>query len=65
VLRQIAVAWYWVREFFGENAYERYVAEWQARHAGMPPDSTHRMLTQREFFSSWIERRYGVTTGRC
>jgi uncharacterized short protein YbdD (DUF466 family) len=61
----LRTAWYWLREFFGENAYARYVADWQARHAGMPPTGEHRLLTEREFFSNWIEQRYGSASGRC
>ena len=61
--RQLA---YWVHEFFGENAYPRYVAAWQARH-GSTSDSRaeHRLLTEREFFNQRLERTYGGDFQRC
>ena len=57
---------YWVREFFGENAYPRYVAAWQTQHGSTPEGSAdHRLLTEREFFSQRLERMYGGDVQRC
>jgi uncharacterized short protein YbdD (DUF466 family) len=57
---------YWVREFFGENAYPRYVAAWQARRAGSADGGEeHRLLTAREFFKQRLERTYGGDVQRC
>jgi uncharacterized short protein YbdD (DUF466 family) len=66
----MAASWrrvgYWVREFLGENAYSRYVATWQARHGGAAePGEEHRLLTEPEFFSLRLERRYGSGASRC
>lgn len=54
---------YWVREFFGENAYPRYVAAWRKQHA--EASAEHRLLTEREFFSQRLERMYGSDIQRC
>ncbi len=64
---------YWIREFFGENDYARYVAEWNARpieseagsSSGAPGGSEHRLLTEREFFSERCRVRYGSGVQRC
>ena len=60
---------YWIREFLGENDYERYVAEWQARHAAMPSthagENEHRLLTPREFFRERCAVKYGSGVQRC
>ena len=63
----LRAGWYWLRELFGENAYARYVADWHARHAGADVEALgeHRLLSEREFFSDWVERRYGSASGRC
>jgi hypothetical protein len=37
----LRAAWFWLRELFGENAYARYVADWQARHAGTQAVGEH------------------------
>jgi uncharacterized short protein YbdD (DUF466 family) len=59
-------AGYWVREFLGENAYPRYVAAWQARHGeAAEPSEEHPLLTEREFFSLRLERKYGGGALRC
>ena len=54
---------YWVREYFGENAYPRYVAAWQASLS----DTSQRppLLTEREFFSQRLERTFGGDAPRC
>lgn len=56
---------YWVREFFGENDYARYVAEWQARHAELAPDETHHLMTEREFFDYQLQVKFGGAIQRC
>ncbi len=64
---------YWIREFFGENDYARYVAEWKARHgeseggvsSSVPAGREHRLLTEREFFSERCRVRYGSGVQRC
>ena len=58
---------HWTREFFGENEYPRYVAEWQARHATIPAELApgHRLLTAREFFDDRLRIRYGGGVNRC
>ena len=77
LLERLGGAWraarYWVREFFGENDYARYVADWQARHTGgeagmactLPAGAEHRMMTEREFFSYRLQIRYGNGVQRC
>lgn len=60
-----ASARYWVREFFGENDYARHVAEWQARHAGIEPDGTHHLMSEREFFEYRLKIKYGGVIQRC
>ena len=63
---------YWVREYFGENDYAQYVAEWQARHpaggtatpnALEPPG--HHLMTEREFFTYRLGIKYGTNFQRC
>jgi uncharacterized short protein YbdD (DUF466 family) len=64
---------YWIREFFGENDYARYLGEWRARHVtGEPGSSTgarvgseHRPLTEGEFFAERCRVRYGGGVQRC
>jgi uncharacterized short protein YbdD (DUF466 family) len=61
---------YWVREFFGENDYARYVAEWRAAHGGIEPAAAdpaagHRLLTEREFFADRCRLKYGTGVQRC
>lgn len=56
---------YWVREFVGENDYARYVAEWQAKHAGLECADGHRPMTEREFFAYRTELKFGGVVQRC
>ena len=56
---------HWTREFFGENDYPRYVAEWQARHSIRSAEPGHRLLTAREFFNERLRIRYGGGVNRC
>ena len=59
---------FWVREFLGENDYERYVAEWHARHSATPPDAgdaEHRLMTPREFFRERCAVKYGSVQRCC
>jgi uncharacterized short protein YbdD (DUF466 family) len=62
---------YWIREFFGENDYPRYVAEWRASHgdergAGAGSgESGHRLMTEREFFAERLRVKHGGTVQRC
>lgn len=69
LLGELTARWrtvrYWVREYFGENEYARYVAAWQARHAGMDGDGEHRMMTAREFFDHRLAVKYGGVIQRC
>lgn len=66
-LAALRAAWWWVREFFGEHEYERYLADWQARHPGLDPATAgpHRPMTRREHFDFRLEIRYGGTIQRC
>ena len=71
--RRFDTARYWVREFFGENEYARYVADWQARHAAgdhpeacsLVPGGEHRMMSEREFFDYRLNIKYGGAIQRC
>jgi uncharacterized short protein YbdD (DUF466 family) len=60
---------YWIREFFGENDYARYVADWNARHpeggAAAAHGGGHRLLTEREFFDERLRIKYGGGVQRC
>lgn len=56
---------YWIREYFGENAYPRYLAEWQVDHAGRPQDDVHQPLNERQFFAARMQVRFGGDTQRC
>ena len=62
---------YWIREFLGENDYERYVAEWHARHSATSDsehdgsETGHRLLTPREFFRERCAVKYGSGVQRC
>lgn len=60
-----SVRWY-VREFFGDSAYERYVARHEAVHAADGGLADHPIMTEREF---WRERdrdaESQVETGCC
>jgi uncharacterized short protein YbdD (DUF466 family) len=53
-------------EYFGENAYPRYVAAWQAQHISAPDAGVaDRPLAAREFFDRRLERRFGTDIQRC
>jgi uncharacterized short protein YbdD (DUF466 family) len=71
LLSDLARGWtsvcYWLREFTGENAYPRYVAEWRARHPGLDPEAPgeHRLLSAREFFDRQLQLKYGAAVQRC
>jgi uncharacterized short protein YbdD (DUF466 family) len=59
---------YWIREFFGENDYARYVADWRARHpegGAAAHGGGHRLLTEREFFDERLRIKYGGGVQRC
>jgi uncharacterized short protein YbdD (DUF466 family) len=56
---------FWVREFLGENAYDRYLVEWHRRHTNFDPGGEHRPLSEREFFTQRIEDKYSAGGGRC
>jgi uncharacterized short protein YbdD (DUF466 family) len=58
---------YWIAEYFGENDYARYVAEWQARHAGLdnPEQTEHQMMTAREFYQYRLDIKYDKKMQRC
>lgn len=60
-------AWWWVREYFGEHDYDRYLDDWRARHAALDPteQATHQPLTRRAFFEERIQIKYGGTVQRC
>jgi uncharacterized short protein YbdD (DUF466 family) len=68
-----AAACYLIREFFGENDYARYVADWKARHAegkcgtagGAEIGDDHHMMTEREFFEERLRIKYGGNVQRC
>ncbi|MDR1443146.1 MAG: YbdD/YjiX family protein [Bifidobacteriaceae bacterium] len=49
------MAWYW-REFFGENAYDKYLARHHLAHANARAAGlAHEPLTRREFYRQLSE----------
>jgi uncharacterized short protein YbdD (DUF466 family) len=63
----LRAGWWWVREYFGEHAYDRYLADWQMRHPGydVTEDGAHRPMSRRAFFEQQLEVRYGGRVQRC
>ena len=60
-------AWWWVQEYFGEHDYDRYLADWHARHATLDAadETMHRPMTRRAFFEQRLQIKYGGTVQRC
>lgn len=56
---------YWTREFFGENDYARYIADWQERHGGDPGSHAHQPMSERKFFAYRVGVRYDTVSPRC
>lgn len=58
---------YWVAEYFGENDYARYVAEWQSQHSDLENEARteHHMMTPREFYEYRLDIKYGKKMQRC
>jgi uncharacterized short protein YbdD (DUF466 family) len=56
-----------VQEYFGEHEYDRYLADWQARHAHLDASlpGAHQPMSRRAFFERRLEIRYGGTVQRC
>lgn len=54
-----------VAEVFGEHNYDRYLADWSARHPDRAPDPAHRPLTAAEYFDLRLEKKYGGGVSRC
>ncbi len=63
---RLATMRYWVRELFGENAYARYVAGWEAQHTDATSHSREpHLMTEKEFFELQLHNRYGDHVQRC
>lgn len=61
---------WWVREYFGENDYGRYVAAWQARHSAQSDctereSGEHRLLSPSEYFTWRLTHKYSVGVTHC
>lgn len=61
VLREkLAAARWWVREFSGESAYDKYLARHRRDHGDHPP------MTEREFWRSRDRfHEHNVSSGCC
>lgn len=57
----LARCWQWLRRASGDDAYERYLAHWQARHAqeGAEP------LSRKAFFRAEQERKWNGVRRCC
>jgi len=66
-VRALRTAWWWVQEYFGEHEYDRYLADWQARHAALDPAARadHQPMSRRAFYAHRLEVKYGGTVQRC
>lgn len=60
-LRFAAACWQWLRRASGDDAYERYLAHWQACHAqeGAEP------LSRKAFFRAEQERKWNGVRRCC
>ncbi len=56
---------YWIREYFGENEYARYVEAWKAAHHGKECTEGHHLMTEREFYQHRLDLKYGPGMQRC
>jgi len=63
----LRTSWWWVEEYFGEHDYDRYLADWQTRHAALDPAdrATHQPMSRRAFFDQRLDVKYGGKVQRC
>jgi uncharacterized short protein YbdD (DUF466 family) len=62
IWRGLRAVGYAIAEVFGEHDYDRYVADWRARH---PTPVDHSPMTAREFFELRMARKYPDGWSRC
>ena len=68
---------YWVREYMGENDYQRYKQQWLVAHLdgfcgpqhdhdnGKPQAHHNNMMSEREYYQYKLDIRYNPTMQRC
>ncbi|TAN47628.1 MAG: YbdD/YjiX family protein [Methylococcaceae bacterium] len=60
-LNSFKQAWRWLRRASGDDAYERYLAHWQERHA----QQGGRPLSRKAFFRAELDRKWNGVRRCC
>ncbi len=59
MLNRLRDIWDGIRQWSGDDAFERYLRHRSAHHPGEP------VLDRKAFFKQEVERRWGGQPGRC